>query len=137
MQNESKPMTTEELIQEGAILQKKLEETIKQLRDEKGSKTFWKFLVMAIVCICLYYKKSNMVWLPVADSQRMCVVMSDWWGLKAGVVYPVWRAPDGATEAYPEQWCVKYPDDSWRVFYGGDRKSSAYTFPSTIYGTSF
>ena len=130
-------MTTEELIQENTILQKKLDEATKQLRNEKRTKTFWKFLVIALVCICLYYKKSNIVWLPVADSPQMCVVMSDWWGLKVQSVYPVWRKPDGETGVYAEQWCIRYPDNTWRVFYGGDRKSSAYTFPSTNYGTYF
>ena len=137
MQKEPERMTTKELIQENTILQKKLDEATKQLRNEKGSKTFWKFLVIAIVCICLYYKKSNIVWLPVADSPQMCVVMSDWWGLKAHAVYPVWRKPDGATGVNSEQWCIRYPDNTWRVFYGGDRKSSAYTFPLTNYGTYF
>ena len=137
MQNESKPMTTEVLIQENNGLQKMLDETAKHLRNEKGRKTSWKFLAIVIVCIWLYNKKSSVVWLPVADSQQMCVLMSDWWGLKAQAVYPVWRKPTGETEEYSEQWCIKYPDNTWRVFYGGDRKSSAYTFPSKNYGGYF
>jgi hypothetical protein len=130
-------MTTEELIQQNEGLQKRLDETTKHLHQEKGRKTFWRFLAMVIVCICLYEKKSNVVWLPVADSQQMCVVMSDWWGLKAQAVYPVWRKPTGETEEYSEQWCIKYPDNTWQVFYGGNRKFSGYTFPSTNYGTYF
>src|ERR1035438_4772276 len=105
MQNESKPMTTEELIQENHGLQKTLDETAKHLQNEKDSKTFRKIFAIFIVCICLYYKKSNIVWLPVADSQQMSVVMSDWWGLKAQIFYPVWRKPTGETGEYSEQWC--------------------------------
>jgi hypothetical protein len=137
MQNESKPMTAEELIQESKGLQKMLDETAKHLQNEKDSKTFWKLLAIFIVSICLYYKKSSMVWLPVADSQQMCVVMSDWWGLKVQTVYPVWRKPTGETDEYSEQWCIKYPDNTWQVFYDGHGGASAYTYPITNYRTYF
>src|ERR1700722_18146650 len=103
MQNESNPMTTEELIQENKGLQRMLDETAKHLRNEKASKTLWRMLAIltiVIVCFFLYDKKSNVVWLPVADSQQMCVVMSDWWGLKMQAVYPVWRKPAGDTGVY-------------------------------------
>jgi hypothetical protein len=137
MQNESKPITTEELIQANQGLQKKLDETAKHLQGEKSRKTFWKFLAIVIVCVFLYEKKSSIVWLPVADSPQMCVVMSDWWGLKVRTVYPVWRKPTGETEEYSEQWCIKYPDNTWHVFYGDDGGSPAYTYPLTNYRTYF
>jgi len=140
MQNESKPITTEELIQENQGLQKKLDEAAKHLQNEKVSKTFWKFLAIAIVFIGgirLYEKKSNTVWLPVADSQQMCVVMSDWWGLKVQTFYPVWKKPTGKTDEYSEQWCIKYPDNTWQVFYGDDGGASPYNYPLTNHSTYF
>jgi hypothetical protein len=137
MQNEAKPMTAEELINANKGLQEMLDETAKRLQKERGWKTFWMFLAIVIVCICLYYKKSSILWLPVADSPQMCVVMSDWWSLKAQSVYPVWRKPTGVTEEYSEHWCIQYPDNTWRVFYGNDGKSSAYTYPLTNYSTYF
>ena len=137
MQNESKPATTEELIEKHKGLQKLLDETAKHLQHEKGWKTFWKLLAIVIVCICLYNKKSSIAWLPVADSQQMCVVMSDWWGLKLQTFYPVWRKSTGETGEYSEQWCIKYPDNTWQVFYAGGSGSSAYKYPSTNYKTYF
>ena len=138
MQNESRPLTTEVLIQENKGLQKSLDEAAKHLRNEKASKTFWKFFTVAIVvivCIQLYKKKSGVAWLPVADSQQMCVIMSDWWGLKVQTFYPVWRKPTGETGEYSEQWCIKYPDNTWQVFYGDH--GGAYKYPLTNSRTYF
>jgi hypothetical protein len=140
MHNESKQMTTEELIQENKGLQKMLDEMAKHLKDETRSKTFWKLLAIVSICIvsiCLYRKKASTVWLPVADSPQMCVVMSDWWGLKVQAVYPVWRKPTGETEEYSEQWCIKYPDNTWQVFYGDHGESSAYRYPLRNFKTYF
>lgn len=137
MQNESKPITAEELTQESKALQKKLDETAISLQSEKGWKAFWKFLAIVIVGICLYDNKSNTVWLPVSGSQQMCVVLSDWWGLEVQTVYPVWRKPSGATEEYSEQWCIKGPDNTWQVFYGYDGESFAYKYPLTNFRTYF
>ena len=135
MQNE--PRTTEEQTQEGESLQKTLAETVNRLRKEKTSKTFWKYLSIVLICVFLYQKQSNVVWLPVADSQQMCAVVSDWWGLKVQAFYPVWRKPTGDNREYSEQWCIKYPDDSWRVFYSGHGKSPNYTYPLVTYSTYF
>ena len=140
MQNESRPMTTEELIQENKGLQKSLDEAARRLRSEKSRKAFWKFFataVVLVVCVRLYQKKSSVVWLPVADSQQMCVVASDWWGLKVQTFYPVWRKPTGETAEYSEEWCIKYPDNTWQVFYGAHGGSSGYKYPLTNSRTYF
>ena len=114
------------------------DETAKRLQNEKGGQNLWKFLVLVIVCICLYDKKSKIVWLPVPDSPQMSVVISDWWGLKAQIFYPVWRKPTGITEEYSEEWCIKYPDNTWRVFYDDERGGpTAYKYPSANYKTYF
>lgn len=123
MQNEPNPIT--------------MDETAKHLQNERDGKMFWKLLAIFIVCICLYHKKSNIVWLPVADSQQMCVVMSEWWGLKVQTFYPVWRKPTGATGEYSEQWCIKYPDNTWQVFYSGGSGAAAYKYPSTNFKSYF
>jgi len=137
METEAQPKTSEELIPESKRSQEMFYETEKDLENEKRRKTFWKVLVTVITCIWLYEKKSHSVWLPVADSQQMCVAVSDWWGLKVQVYYPVWRKPTGEPQEYLEQWCIKHPDNSWRVFYGGHGKSPAYTYPQVIYSTYF
>jgi len=138
MQSETQVKTTEELIHGYEVLRKTLTETANQLQKEKRSKTIWRFFAVLIICIFVYAKKSNAVWLPVADSQQMCVLMSDWWGLKVQAYYPVWRQPTGETGEYSEQWCIKYPDNSWRGFYGRHGKSSTYTSPPiTTYNTYF
>jgi hypothetical protein len=78
MQNESKPITTEELIQEYKGLQKMLDETVKDLRKAEGNKTLWKIIAIAILCIWLANTKSKIVWYPSEDTKQMRVVMSDW-----------------------------------------------------------
>jgi len=133
MQNESNPITTEELIQEYKGLQKILDETVKNLRKEEGNKTLWKIIAIAILCICLANTKSKIVWYPSEDSKQMRVVMSDWWGIKQQTFYPVWRKPTGETEDYSEQWCIKYPDNTWQVFYGDDGESLSYSYPLKNY----
>ena len=45
--------------------------------------------------------------------------------------------PAGKTEEYSEQWCIKYPDDTWQVFYGGGSGPAAYKYPSTNLKTYF
>ena len=130
-------MTSEAVIQDPKELQKALDESARALDHEKHSKTFWKCLAIFIAGICLYETKSQIVWLPVADSPQMCVVMSDWWGLRAQVVYPVWRKSTGTTEEYSEKWCIQYPDNTWRVFYRNDGKPSDYSFPKTNRGAYF
>ena len=112
-------------------------ELAKALQREKSRKTFWKYLAIVIAGICLCETKSKIVWLPVTDSPQICVIMSDWWGLKTQTVYPVWRKPTGETEEYSETWCIKYPDNTWQIFYRADGESSTYSFPSTNYGTYF
>lgn len=123
--------------QENKGPQKTLDETAKALQREKRRKKFWRWLTTIIVCICLYKTKSKIVWLPVADSPQVCVIMSDWWGLKVQTVYPVWRKPTGETAEYSEKWCIQYPDNTWRVFYSNDGEALAYTYSSTNYGTYF
>jgi hypothetical protein len=137
MQNQPKPLTPGELIEQNKELQTMLDATAKVLQSEKHRKTFWKAVAIVIVCICVYQWKSKIVWLPVADSPQIAVVMSDWWGLKVQTVYPVWRKPSADTNEYSEAWCIKYPDNSWQVFYNNDGKSPAYTYPLTNYGTYF
>jgi hypothetical protein len=134
-------MTMEEMIQENKRLQKALDEAATPLEAEKKRKTIWKYLTILTVWIfagiALYETKLQIVWRPVSDSPQMCVVMSDWWGLKVQTVYPVWRKPTGETREYSENWCIAYPDNTWRIFYNNDGKSSAYTFPLAKYGTYF
>ena len=137
METEAPPKTSEELIPESERFQEISYETEKHLENEKRRKTFWKVLATVIICIWLYEKKSHSVWLPVADSQQMCVAVSDWWGLKVQAYYPVWRKPTGESQEYSEQWCIKHSDNSWRVFYDGHGKSPAYTYPQVIYSTYF
>jgi hypothetical protein len=137
MQSETQPKTTEELIQEFKGLQASLEETATQLRREKGRKSLWRVVALVTVAICLYETKSKTVWLPVADSQQMCVVMSDWWSLRVQAYYPVWRKPTGETAEYSEQWCIKYQDNSWRVFYDSHGRVPAYRCPPVVHGTYF
>src|ERR1041385_1484164 len=126
MQNDTEPMTSAEMVQENDGRQKTQDETAKALQREKVRKRFWKYLTIAIVCICLYKTKSNIVWLPVADSPQVCVIMSNWWGLKVQTVYPVWRKPTGETAEYSEKWCIQYPDNTWRVFYSNNGGSFSY-----------
>lgn len=133
MQNESKPITTEELIQEYKGLQKMLDETVKDLRKAEGNKTLWKIIAIAILCIWLANTKSKIVWYPSEDTKQMRVVMSDWWGIEQQTFYPVWRKPTGETESYSEQWCIKYPDNTWQVFYGDDGESLSYSYPLKNY----
>ena len=137
MQTETEPNTPEELIQESAGLQDTSYETEKDLENEKRRKTFWKVLATVIICIWLYEKKSHSLWLPVADSQQMCVAVSDWWGLRVQAFYPVWRKPTGETAEYSEQWCIKHPDNSWGVFYVGHGQAPAYTYPQVTFSTYF
>jgi hypothetical protein len=118
-------------------LEVKLDGTAQDLEGEKRRKTFWKALAIVVICICLYQKKSSAVWLPVADSQQMCVMASDWWGFKVQAFYPVWTKPTGQAEEYSEQWCIKYPDNIWRIFYGGQGELPAYNYPPTNYSTYF
>ncbi len=136
MHNEGPPNPTEDY--EG--FQRELDETAQHLQKETRRKTFWQcFAIVALGALCFgfYGKKSNTVWLPVADSQQMCVIRSDWWGLKVQAYYPVWRKPTGATQEYSEQWCIKYPDNSWRVFYSPDGKAPGYKYPPASYNTYF
>jgi hypothetical protein len=135
MQNEAK--AKEDPVQDFEELEGILDETEKDLKNEKRRKTSWKVLAIAIICICLYQKKSRVVWLPVADSQQMCVMVSDWWGLKVRAFYPVWTKPTGATGEYSEQWCIKYPDNTWQVFYSGNGPSPTYKYSATTYSTYF
>jgi hypothetical protein len=137
MQDTPKPMTVEEMIQENQGLQKMRDETVRALQSEKHRKTFWKYLALVMVCIGLYETKSRILWLPVADSPQMSVVLSDWWGLRVQTVYPVWRKPTGVTAEYSEKWCIQYPDSTWRVFYNNDGESSTYTYALTNYATYF
>jgi len=115
----------------------KLDEMAQRLRKEKNRKLFWMFFAAVLASIFLCQKKSSAVWLPVADSQQMCVLVSDWWGLKVQAYYPVWRKPSGETGDYSEQWCIKYPDNAWRVFYRGKGKAPAYSYPAVTYSTYF
>jgi hypothetical protein len=131
MQSEAEPA------EENKVLEVKLDGTARDLESEKRRKTFWKAFAIVIVCFCLYQKKSGARWLPVSDSQQMCVMASDWWGLKVRAFYPVWTKPTGQTDEYSEQWCIKYPDNTWRVFYGGLGELPAYKYPSTNYNTYF
>jgi hypothetical protein len=114
----------------------KLDETGQDLECEKRRKTFWKAFAIVVIGICLYQKKSGAIWVPVADSQQMCVMASDWWGLKVQAFYPMWTKPTGQTEEYSEQWCIKYPDNTWRVFYGLHGDSPAYNYTQQHYSTS-
>jgi hypothetical protein len=123
--------------EESKALEVKLAETQQGLEREKRRKTFWKAFAIIVVCVCLYQKKSGAIWMPVADSQQMCVKASDWWGLKVQAFYPVWTKPTGQTEEYSEQWCIKYPDNSWRFFYGGNGELPAYNYPPTNSSTYF
>jgi hypothetical protein len=107
------------------------------LVSEKRRKTLWKAFAIAFICICIYQKKSGATWLPIADSQQMCVMASDWWGLKVRTFYPVWTKPSGETNDYSEQWCIKYPDNTWQAFYGGRGDLPAYKYPPTTYSTYF
>jgi hypothetical protein len=141
MQNEPSPVAMEEMVQKHRRLEKALDETAKALQSEKNSKTFWRCVAIVIACIfvpiCLYKTKSKNVWLPVVGSPQMCVMMSDWWGLKVQTVYPLWRKPTGETKDYSEKWCIPYPDNTWRVFYSNDGGASVYNYPSTNFGTYF
>ena len=113
----------EEMIQENKRLQKALDDTTKALETEKSRKKIWKYLTIITVWIfagiALYETKLQIVWQPVSDSPQMCVIMSDWWGLKVQTVYPIWRKPTDETREYSENWCIAYPDNTWRVFYAG------------------
>jgi hypothetical protein len=115
----------------------RLDESAGRLQKEKNRKLLWMFFAVVLATVILYQKKPNAVWLPVADSQQMCVLVSDWWGLKVQAYYPVWRKPTGATEDYSEQWCIKYPDNAWRVFYRGNGRAPAYSYPTVTYSTYF
>jgi hypothetical protein len=110
---------------------------MERLRKEKNRKTLWMFLTLVLAGIFLYQKKSSAVWLPVADSQQMSVLVSDWWGLKVQAYYPVWRKPTGEVADNSEQWCVKFPDNTWQVFYRGNGKAPAYSYPLITYSTYF
>ena len=112
------------------------DETAKNLQQEKSRKALWRFFAIVVICFFLYQNKSRNVWLPVADTQQMCVMKSDWWGLKVQAYYPVWRKATGETNLFSEQWCIKYPDDSWRAFYAGHERPS-YTYPPVVYSTYF
>ena len=137
MQNETQAMTADELAQGYKALHKTLDETTRVLQKEKRHKMLWKALAIVLVCIVLYAKKSTVTWLPTADSQQMCVVMSDWWGLKVQAFYPVWRQPTGETGDYSGQWCVKHPNGTWQVFYDGHGKRPKYAYPVIKYNTYF
>lgn len=137
MQSEAEPKATGVQIAEDRGLEDSLHETVKRLQSEQRRKTFWKLLAVLIVGICLYKTKSNTVWLPVADSQQMCVVVSDWWSLKVQAFYPVWRKPTGEASEYSEQWCIMYPDNTWRVFYDVRGRLPAYKYPPVVYSTYF
>jgi hypothetical protein len=134
MQIEPQSKTSEQVTQEYEGFQRTSAETAKRLPKQKSRKSLWKVCVVVILCIYLYEKKSGIVWLPVADSQQMCVLMSDWWGLRVQAYYPVWRKPTGETDEYSEQWCIKYPDNSWRSFYGGHGEART---PPVTYSTYF
>lgn len=125
------------VIQEDKELRDLVDETAKDLQRQKSGAALWRFLAIAVVCFWLYQKKSHTVWLPVADSQQMCVVISDWWGLKVQAYYPVWRTPTGETGPFSEQWCIKFPDNTWRVFYAGRGQPSDYKYPPVVYNTYF
>jgi hypothetical protein len=137
MQNEPPPETGEERMEEYQGLQKMPAEAAKRLRTATRIKMAWQLSAILILIIFLYQKKSKTAWFPVADSQQMCVVVSDWWGFKVQAYYPVWRKPTGETREYSEQWCIQYPDNSWHVFYGGHGELPAYTYPPITYSTYF
>jgi hypothetical protein len=135
MQDEASRTAAESV--ENQAFQKNREEAADGLRKEKNRKLFWMFLAVVLACVFLYQKKSSAVWLPVADSQQMCVLVSDWWGLKVQAYYPVWRKPTGEAAENSEQWCIKYPDNTWQVFYRGNGKAPAYSYPLVTYSTYF
>ena len=137
MQNETLPETSEERIEECPGLHKLPGQAAKSLRSAKRIQAAWQLSAILMVMLFLYQKKSQTAWLPVADSQQMCVVASDWWGLKVQAYYPIWRKPTGETGEYSEQWCIQYPDNSWRVFYGGRGPLPAYIYPPIRYSTYF
>jgi hypothetical protein len=125
------------MAEEHKSVEVKLDGTEQNPESEKRRKTFWKVFALVLICICLYQKKSGVTWVPIADSQQMCVMASDWWGLKVQAFYPVWTKPTGQTNEYSEQWCIKYPDNTWRVFYGGHGDLPGFKYPPTIYSTYF
>jgi hypothetical protein len=133
MQSESKPASSEE----PEIKKLNPDEAAKRWHKEKNARIFWMFLAIVIACVYGYEKKSKISWLPVTDSPQMCVVMTDWWGLKVQTFYPVWRKPTGETGEYSEQWCIKYPDNTWQVFYNDDGGSSPYNYPPANNKTYF
>jgi hypothetical protein len=133
---QKEPETAEEPRQENESLPTSFDDMKKRFQKETRARKFWKYLAIATICIVLYAKKSNVVWSPVADSQQMCVLVSDWWGLRAQAYYPVWRKPTLDTREYSEQWCIKYPNDTWEVFYT-NRDGPAYTYPLITYNSYF
>jgi hypothetical protein len=123
--------------EEFKAVEAKLDGTAQDLESEKHRKAFWRTFAIFMICVCVYQKKSGATWLPIADSQQMCVMASDWWGLKVRAFYPIWTKPTGQTDEYSEQWCIKYPDNTWRAFYGGHSDMPAYQYPPATFSTYF
>jgi hypothetical protein len=129
-EGEEKVWTMDDLIENYRIVQKDYLDAEKRCQSEETGKKVWRFITLAILCVCLYNTKHNSVWIPDPNDRRMQVDFSDWWGITKQTFYPVWRKPSG--EDY-ESWCIKYPDGTWQAFLVDDGETVSYWYPLKNY----
>jgi hypothetical protein len=131
--SEEKPQTTDDLLTAYKDLQQFYDALLKDHGNEKAGKFLWRIVALVFVCLFLINTRTKTVWVPDPNSQDMRVEYSNWWGIEHRTFYPVWRKPSGEENWDSEQWCIKWPGDTWEPFLKDDVEGVYYEWPEKGY----